>query len=227
MLSAALGAASLALCAAASDVRFDHQVRNDYFAGFGGDAAALERALAKTSAVLAAQPNHAEAMVWHGSGVFYQSSQYFRAGDQQKGIEAFSKGVAMMDKAVELAPNDIGVRIPRGAVLLQSSLYMPENVARPLIEKGLSDYARCYELQKSGLDTMGEHPKGELLFGIADAHRRLGNNAAAEEYFQLVVKTMPGTGYARRANVWLTTRTLTPAQVRCAGCHVDSQQVKR
>jgi hypothetical protein len=213
------------LCAAGavfSATRFDYEVRNDYFAGFGGDAAALERAMIKTSAVLAAEPNHAEAMVWHGAGIFFQSGQAFRNGDQQKGMDLFTKGVAMMDKAVELAPDHIGVRIPRGAVLLQASLMMPEQIAKPLIEKGLSDYARCYELQKAEMDRMGEHPKGELLFGIADAHRRLGNDAKAEEFFQMIAKAMPGSNYAKRADIWLTTKTLKPAQVRCAGCHTGA-----
>jgi hypothetical protein len=200
--------------------RFDHVVRNDFFAGFGGNSEALERGLAKTTSVLADDPKHAEAMVWHGAGLFFQAGQAFRTGDQQKGMELFNKGVGMMDAAVALAPRNVGVRVPRGAVLLQASLMMPEQIAKSLIEKGLSDYLATYEMQKGDLDAIGEHPKGELLFGIADAHRRLGNNDSASEFFAMIVKAMPGTNYAKRADLWMTTKTLTPAQVRCVGCHV-------
>ena len=200
-------------------VRFDHQVRNDYFAGFNGDGEALQRALGKTGEVLATDPNHAEAMVWHGSGLFFQSGQAFQKGDQQAGMQLFGKGQAMMDKAVALAPNDIGVRVPRGAVLLQATLNMPEGIAKPLIEKGLSDYLQTYDMQKADLASVGTHPKGELFFGIADAYRRLGNEEKANEWFGMIAKTMPDTNYAKRADIFLTTKTLKAAQVRCVGCH--------
>jgi hypothetical protein len=215
---------SLAAAASAADRQgFDHLVRNDYFAGFAGNREALERAMAKTTVVLADNPKHAEAMVWHGTGLFFQAGEAFRTGNREKGMELYGKGVGMMDAAVALAPRNVGVRIPRGAVLLQASLSMQEAMAKPLIEKGLSDYLAAYEIQKAELDALGEHPKGELLFGIADAHRRLGNNEGAEQFFGMIVKAMPGTNYAKRAEIWMNTKTLTPAQVRCVGCHVSSR----
>jgi hypothetical protein len=200
-------------------VRFDHKVRNDYFAGFSGNKEAMERAIATTTEVLAKNPDHAEAMVWHGSGLFFQSGQAFQSGNQQKGMELYGKSQAMMDRAVELAPSSVGVRIPRGAVLLQATFGWPENIAKPLIEKGLSDYMKTYEIQKDRIDSLGTHPKGELLFGIADAHRRLGSEEKATEWFTMVTKMMPGTNYAKRADIYLTTKTLTPGQARCVGCH--------
>jgi hypothetical protein len=201
---------SLAAAASAADRQgFDHLVRNDYFAGFAGNREALERAMAKTTVVLA--------------DLFFQAGEAFRTGNREKGMELYGKGVGMMDAAVALAPRNVGVRIPRGAVLLQASLSMQEAMAKPLIEKGLSDYLAAYEIQKAELDALGEHPKGELLFGIADAHRRLGNNEGAEQFFGMIVKAMPGTNYAKRAEIWMNTKTLTPAQVRCVGCHVSSR----
>ncbi len=199
--------------------RFDHKVRNDYFAGFNGDNEALQRALAKTTEVIAKNPDHAEALVWHGSGLFFQCGQAFQSGDQKKGMELYAKSQAMMDRAVELAPASVGVRVPRGAVLLQATYFWPENMAKPLIEKGLSDYLMTHEIQKDSLDTLGTHPKGELLFGIADAYRRLGSDDKATEWFSTIAQTMSGTNYAKRAEIFLTTRKLTPAQARCVGCH--------
>jgi len=50
--------------------RFDHVVRNDFFAGFAGDEEALERAMKVSGETLAANPEHAEALVWHGAGLY-------------------------------------------------------------------------------------------------------------------------------------------------------------
>ena len=48
--------------------RFDYQVRADFFAGFAGDEARLRKAMETCELVLADNPAHAEALVWHGSG---------------------------------------------------------------------------------------------------------------------------------------------------------------
>lgn len=216
---AALGGLGLSQLGGAE--RFDHQVRNDYFAGFAGDAAALERALQKTEKVLAAEPDHAEAMVWHGGGLFYLSGQYFRKGDQAKGIELYTKGTGMMKKAVELAPKNVGVRVPRGAILMSAARYMQPQMAEPLREDALGDYLATYELQKAELDQLGLHPRGELLLGIADSYARKGDVAKATEFFELLRSKVPAeSAYGKSAAKWLENKQLlAPAQAGCFGCH--------
>jgi tetratricopeptide (TPR) repeat protein len=201
--------------------RFDHQVRNDYFAGFAGDKAALERAMQKTEAVLAAEPQHAEAMVWHGGGLFYLSGQLFRQGDQAKGMELYGKGIGMMKQAVALAPKNIGVRIPRGAILMSAARQMPPQMAESLREDALNDYLTVYEMQKSSLDQLGTHPRGELLLGIADSYSRKGDAAKAEEFFTMLREKLPeNSPYARSAAKWFETKQVLPtAQAGCFGCH--------
>jgi tetratricopeptide (TPR) repeat protein len=200
--------------------RFDHLVRNDFFAGFSGNLEALERGMKATEAVLAENPNHAEALVWHGSGVFFLAGQAMQKGDQAKGMELYGKGIGEMKKAVALEPNNIGVRIPRGAVLMSSARFMPPQFAKPLQEDALSDYMASYELQKDSLDKMGAHPRGELLFGIADTHSRLGSPEKAEGFFNLVMKHDPDSVYAKRAALWKETKQpLAPAKAGCVGCH--------
>jgi len=77
---------------------------------------------------------------------------------------------------VALAPDNVAVRIPRGAVLLTASHYIPDaGVARPLIADGVADYQRTYDLQKEYFATLGSHPRGELLFGLAEGYSRLGD----------------------------------------------------
>lgn len=219
----ALVSAAAILPVAAQNTRFDYEVRNDYFAGFSGNREALTRALAKTEAVLAADPNHPEALVWHGAGLIFVSGEFFQKGDRQKGVEQYTKGMAMMDKAVQLAPKSVGVRVPRGSVLMQASMGMPPQMAKPVLEKALDDFTTTYEIQKNEFAQLGEHPRGELLFGIANSYQRLGEDAKAEEWFKMITSAMPNTNYAKRADIWLTTKTLTPAQQRCVGCHVTAK----
>src|ERR1700682_3999533 len=134
-----LGGAGLLL---AQD-RFDFQVRNYFFAGFAGDVASLEKGMKICEDSLVADPKNAEALVWHGAGLFYESGQAFQKQDMQKGGELWAKGLKEMDEAVAVAPDQLGVVIPRGAVLLTASKYVPSpEMARPLIEKGVADFEK-------------------------------------------------------------------------------------
>lgn len=213
----------LAVGTLASQERFDLKVRNYFFAGFSGDSESLEKGMKMCEDVLASEPNHPEALVWHGSGLFFQSGEAFRKGDQKKGGELWQRGVKEMDLAVELAPDHIGVRIPRGAVLLTASRYMPSpEMARPLIEKGLTDFEKAYEIQAPSLGELGTHPRGELMIGLADGYSRSGHQEKAQVWFERIQKEMKGTPYEKSASIWLETKTLAPAQAGCLGCHTGA-----
>lgn len=201
--------------------RFDLKVRQDFFTGFTGDTEALTRGMKACEVALAADPKNAEAMVWHGSGLLFQAGQAFQGGDQQTGMSLWTRGLKEMQTAVDLEPDNVGVRIPRGAVLLATSHYLPSpEMAKPLIVDGLSDYERTYDLQKSLFDTLGSHPRGELLFGLADAYSRLGDEAKARKFFELIRTDLPNTEYAKRAGLWMETKSLPVEKTQCVGCHV-------
>src|SRR5277367_2648629 len=130
-----------------SQDRFDMKVRNYFFAGLAGDAASLQKGMTICEEILASDPKQSEALVWHGMGLVSESRSAFQKGDQQNGAILWQRGLDEMDEAEQLAPNDLGVRIVRGAVLLVASQYVPEEAARPLIQKGLSDYEKAYAAQ--------------------------------------------------------------------------------
>jgi hypothetical protein len=207
----------------ASQERFDLRVRNYFFSGFAGDAESLEKGMKICDDILATDPKQAEALVWHGSGLLFEAGQAFQKGDQQKGGEMWQRGMQEMDQAVQLAPENLGVRIPRGAVLLTASRYLPSpEMAQPLIEKGLTDFEKAYDLQATRLDTLGTHPRGELFIGLADGYSRAGHPEKAQAWFERIQKEMKGTPYEKSASIWLETKTLTPAQGGCLGCHTTA-----
>jgi tetratricopeptide (TPR) repeat protein len=210
-------AAVLLLAAAvlSSQERFDHKVRNYFFAGFSGDAASLDKGMKICETILAADPKHAEALV-------FQSGQFFQKGDQQKGAELWQRGLKEMDDAVTLAPDNLGVRIPRGAALFTASRFLPSpEMGRPLVEKAIGDFEKAYALQGPDLSNLGTHPRGELMIGLADGYSRLGNQEKAQMWFERIGKELKGTPYEKSASIWLETKSLAPAQAGCLGCHTS------
>jgi tetratricopeptide (TPR) repeat protein len=210
-----------------SQDRFDMQVRNYFFAGLAGDAASLQKGMKICEDILASDPKQPEALVWHGTGLVSESREAFQKGDQQNGTLLWQRGLDEMDQAEAMAPNDLGVRIVRGAVLLIASQYVPDPAAaRPLIEKGLSDYEKAYSVQGPDLGHLGTHKSGELMLGMADAYARLGQQDKAQQWFERIQKDLPGTPYAKSAATWLETKTLAPRQAACLSCHTAVAEVR-
>ena len=176
--------------------------------------------MATCERTLAANPNDAEAMVWHGGGLMFQAGLAFMEGNAARGSDLWSRGLAEADKAVALSPDDPGVLIPRAATLLQATRSMPPQVATPLLSSALANYERVLELQADRFSVLGDHPKGELLFGLAEGYARLGNPAKAQQYFARLVADAPNSGQAPRARQWLDTGSLPPLNgMTCVGCH--------
>jgi tetratricopeptide (TPR) repeat protein len=200
--------------------RFDLIVRADFFAGFAGDSVRLVEGMEACERVLAANPNHAEALVWHGSGLAFGAGMAFRKGDMTTGAELWERGLEEMERAVRLEPDNVGVRIPRGAMLLQATRAMPPEMGRGLLEKALGDYEHVLALQSTYFTTLGDHPKGELLFGLAEGYSRLGNGEKARGYFERLIADAPASGQAPKARTWLATGALPKREgLGCVGCH--------
>lgn len=197
--SAAPPAVATAPAATATDERFDEVVRTDFFDGLRGDAAALDRAMKVCEDTLAKNPKHAEAMVWHGAGIIARARAAFGAGDRQRGIELYDKGLAEMDAAVALEPDNVGVRIPRGAVVLAMAPFVPEPEKTKLLERGIADYETTYALQKSYFGTLSLHAREQLLYGLTDGYANLGKRDKAQAYFEQMKVDAAGSELLSRA----------------------------
>lgn len=203
-----------------SQERFDLTVRNDFFSGFAGDRAALERGMKKCEEILATNPKHPEAMVWHGSGVFFESGQAARNKDYPKAGDLYQRGLDEMAAAVALAPENVAVVIPRGATLLTASHFIQGDNGKQLLKTGLGDYEKAYELQRPHFDKLSGHAAGELLFGLAEGYHRLGDQAHAREWFQKLAGIGdPENGHLQQAKDYVRSGTL-DGPVTCVGCHV-------
>jgi tetratricopeptide (TPR) repeat protein len=207
-----------------SQDRFDFKVRNYFFAGLAGDAPSLQKGMKICEEILAKDPHQPEALVWHGTGLVTESRAAFQKGDDQTGSTLWQKGLEEMDQAETMAPNDLGVRIVRGAVFLVASQYLPADAAHPLIEKGLSDYEKAYAVQGPDLSHLGTHKSGELMIGMADAYARLGQQDKAQQWFERIQKELPDTPYAKSATTWLLTKNLEPRQAGCLSCHTEASK---
>ena len=216
---------ALAVClgAVSAQERFDLKVRNYFFAGFAGDAASLEKGMKICEDILTTDPKNAEALVWHGAGVLFESGRAFRSGDQQKGGEFWQRGLHEMDQAVELAPDDVGVRIPRGAVVLTAAHRVPNpELAKQLLDRGIADFEKAYEVQGPTISGLSIHSRGELFIGLASAYNQLGNQERAYVWFERMQREMKGTPYEKSAAKWMDTKSLSPAESGCLGCHTGS-----
>jgi tetratricopeptide (TPR) repeat protein len=224
MKLAQIGIAMLAGAAVLAQVRFDYLVRNDLFAGFAGNEEALKRGMATTERALAENPNHPEALVWHGAGNLFLAGREFQKGNAQKGQEMFQNAVAEMDRAVKLEPDNIGVRIPRGASVMSAARNMGDSpYSRALMESARDDFQRAFDLQEKWLDKMGVHPLGELLQGLGDIYSRLGRTEDARKYYTMIQARLKDSIYAKRAAQWMETQKPLPvAQTGCVGCHTGN-----
>jgi tetratricopeptide (TPR) repeat protein len=217
----AVGLSISAVGAAGAQIaeRFDYLVREDMFRGFSGDTAAFERAMALCEARLAADPNNAEALVWHGTGLLFRAGEAARTGDHDKGAALNRAGLAEMAKAVALRPNDISVLIPRGSVMLAAGTRIPDvERARRFFETAVGDFEKVLALQQPYLESLPPHPKGELLAALAEGWSRLGEMQKSQLYLTRMVAELTDTPYSAAAMARLE-NPAAGARITCLGCH--------
>jgi tetratricopeptide (TPR) repeat protein len=201
-------------------VRFDEKVRNDFFAGFQGDAERMERGMKACEEILKAEPEHAEAMVWQGAGLNFQAGQMMSRGNVEKGLPLWQKSLAQMDKAVQIAPNSIGVRVPRASVLIPTSRFVPESMRKDLAKRAVADMEFVYGKRKDNLAKMSVHRRGEVLMGLAESYIRAGEPEKATPILKQVIETSPDSEYAKEAQRWLMPGEDERFYHNCIGCHV-------
>ena len=184
---------------AAKPARFDELVRQDFFDGMRGDKAAMARAVKLCEDTLAKNPDHPEALVWHGAALAGRSAEYFQRGDQRTGIALYEQGLAEMDRAVTLAPASPGVRIPRGAVMLAMAPHVPGPEQKKLAERGVADYEATLTVQAAYFATLSLHAREQLLYGLTDGYAMLGETDKARATYDRMRRDAAGSELLTRA----------------------------
>jgi hypothetical protein len=197
---------------------FEYKVRADYFEGVRGDTAALDRAAKVCEDTLARQPGHTEAMVWHGAVLTGRASLAFRAGDRAGGRALYQRGLDEMARAVELDPDNIGVRIPRGAVALGFAPFAPEPERSRLFALGAGDYEVALAQQTPRFAQLSLHAREQLLYGLTDAFAALGDTAKATTYYQRMTADAASSQLLPRARARAAGEVVAGA-APCEGCH--------
>ncbi len=198
--------------------RFDNLVRQDFFDGMRGDKAAMARAVKLCEDTLAKDPNHAEALVWHGAALAGRSGEAFQAGDQQTGMALYTQGLAEMDRAVSLAPTSPGVRIPRGAVVLAMAPHVPGPESKKLAERGVADYEATLAVQAPFFATLSLHSREQLLYGLTDGYAMLGETDKARATYERMRHDAAGSELLTRAAERAAGHTVA-GNTPCEQCH--------
>ena len=218
-----VGLATMLLLAVAATAqqteRFDERVRDLFFAGFDGNLDALQRGMAIVADTLEAEPDHPQALAWQAAGWHFQSGLAFQRGDAGNGMMLFDRSLAQFERAVSLAPDDLGVLIPRAANYAASAKFVSHAPTRNMmLEIAIGDYKKVHSLQEHLFEYLSIHSRGELLGGIADVLWQLGRRDEARPYLQRMVAELPGSPYAMMAQRRLDGSEMA-VQLTCHGCH--------
>jgi tetratricopeptide (TPR) repeat protein len=198
-------------------------VRGDMFAGFAGDAAALDRAMKVCEDALARDPKNPPALVWHATGIYFRSGLAFRQGNVEKGTQLLAQARKEMDDGVALRPDGVEVLIPRATVLQSQAAHIPDpDTARRVLQVSTNDFEKVLKLQANDFANLPVHSRGELLGGLAEGWNGLGDTEKARAYLTRITKELPKTPYAEKASAALAANSLPrPIGVTCIGCHVN------
>jgi pimeloyl-ACP methyl ester carboxylesterase len=210
----------LADAAAPRTERFDMKVREDMFAGIDGDEEAFKRAMALIDRTLAANPNHAQALTWRGSGRMFQAGQAFRRGATAEGLKLQTAGLADLDRGVALE-DSIGTRAARGPVLMTYATFVrpyDKVFADKLTETAIADFEFIVARNAPNWAGLDSHDRGELLGALASGWLQLDKTPKAAPYLERMIAELPNTPYAKAATAHRGDPA-SKAPLTCLGCH--------
>jgi hypothetical protein len=180
--------------------RFDYEVRDEMFRAFGGNEAAFKNAMSKVDAKLQENPDHAEALVWRGAGRYWSAGQAFGRGDMAAAQALSAAAMLDLDRALALAPADVGVLVPRAAVLLVAARNEREPArAQDLGARAAANYETVLAIRQPAFAGLGQHNRGEYLSGLAESWALAGARDKAEGYLRRILVELANSPYAERA----------------------------
>ncbi|MGE0870234.1 MAG: hypothetical protein AB7P03_16840 [Kofleriaceae bacterium] len=147
-----------------------------------------------------------------------RSGRAFQAGDRDEGMALYQRGLREMDAAVELAPGNPGVRIPRGAVLFGMAPFVPEPAKSTLVRRAVDDYEVTLAAQQSYFGELTLHAREQLLYGLTDGFAMLGEPDKARRYFERMLVDAQGSELLSRAQARSVGKPV-EGPTPCEHCH--------
>ncbi len=210
------------LCAPST--RFDDCVREDAFSAYAGDADALDRFWCRLKVHLTQDPYHAAAVAWRGGAYLFASGFAYRAGDRAQGQHLEHVAYADLDRAIELAPNDVGVRIQHMITLAATLRYASGSRKVLSIQQAQRDLDVRVHLTPR---PFSEHARGEVWainaqlqkarYDLAPPSKKEEEQARLLQILEAMAEDTPDSTYAEMAQCW--SQGYYDAPLGCHGCH--------
>jgi hypothetical protein len=169
---------------------------------------------------LAANPNHAQALTWRGSGRMFLAGQAFRRGARAEGLKLQTEGLADLDRGVALE-DSIGTHAARGPVLMNyASFARPYDraFADKLTATAIADFEFIVARNQPNWASLESHDRGELLGALASGWLQLDQAPKAAPYLERMIAELPDTPYAKAATAHRGDPA-SKAPLTCLGCH--------
>jgi tetratricopeptide (TPR) repeat protein len=205
-------------------------VREDIFAGFlQNDMTRLARAEKNLEALLASRPaERPSVLAWQGSTALTRAVAAIEANDQDQFRRQYRRALEMFAEAARLGPDNVGVFAVTGGTMASLADRLPAAERASGWEQAYDAYQRLWNMQRTIIETLPLHHKGEVLSGLAQTAQRTGRTEEATAAMERLLTLLPDTPYARRAQQW-TDDPSARAQIKvtCQTCHAPGTLAAR
>lgn len=158
--------------------------------GVEGDKEAVKKAEKVLKKLIDLEPKDAEAYCWYGSVLTLKGKYAWFPLNKMKYV---NKGIKEMDKAIELAPDNVTVRMIRA----NNSLSLPDMFHRTDI--AITDFEHLISMKEKNPGSFEEDLLAEILLNMGKAYKKKGDLLKARENWQKVIETAPESEEALEA----------------------------
>ena len=158
--------------------------------GVEGDRKAVKRAKNLFEKLLELEPQNTEALAWYGSVLTLKGRDVLFPVSK---LSYVNNGIEKMDKAVELAPDNINVRM----VKAHNSLNLPGIFHR--IEIAVTDFEHLLTLREKRQEEFSKSLLAKIFLGLGSAYKRKEDMVKARENWRKAVEVLPDSREADMA----------------------------
>ncbi len=205
-------------------------VREDIFAGFlQSDLTRMARAEKNLERLLESRPSErANVLAWQGSIALTHAALAGESKQQAQFTQHYQRAFDLFEQAMRLDPDGVGVFAITGGSQVSLADRLPAEERARSWEQAYGAYQRLWKLQGAIIEKLPLHHKGEVLSGLAQSAQRTGRNDEANAEIDRILKLLPGTPYATRAQQWKDDpSSRAQVKVTCQTCHVPGTLVAR